>query len=178
MRITPTKDKIGGFEIPPEGIWSAAVQVVEEVFRTEEERAQFESLSDAEKKKAPVGRMRVQFGLLEGEGEGLPISHFFSLKGRKGMADLLKLLYVTGVHKVIEKKYGLPPIEEGWEDTVIRSRKMLNELQTSLVGAVCRVEIEHTERNDRIFANIVDFHPAENVPGAGGGGEDEEDEGW
>jgi len=177
MRITPTKDKVGGFELPPEGVWEAAVQVVEETFRSEEERAEFDALSDAEKKKAPVNRIRVQFGLLEGEGEGLPVSHFFSLRGKKGMADLLKLLYVTGVHKAIEKKYGLPPIEEGWEDNVIRSRKMLNELSTSLVGATCKVEIEHIERNDRVFANIVDFLESGSAGPKVESGE-EEDEGW
>jgi len=180
MRITPTKDKVGGFELPPEGIWEATVQVVEETFRNEEERAEFDALSPAERKKTPVNRIRVQFALLEGEGEGLPVSHFFSLRGRKGMADLLKLLYVTGIHKAIEKKYGLPSIEEGWEDNVIRSRKMLNELSTSLVGATCKVEIEHIERDDRVFANIVDFLEGGSVPPKveSGGEEGEEDEGW
>jgi len=71
MRITPTKDKVGGFELPPEGIWEATVQVVEETFRNEEERAEFDALSPAERKKTPVNRIRVQFALLEGEGEGL-----------------------------------------------------------------------------------------------------------
>jgi len=42
------------------------------------------------------------------------------------------------------------------------------------------VEIEHIERDDRVFANIVDFLEGGSVPPKveSGGEEGEEDEGW
>ena len=151
MKVTPrSKDEeIGGFSIPEEGKWLAVVSGVENFVRESEE--------EQEKR---VNRYRIQFQLLEGPSEGASVSAFFNMMtsavGPK--MDLLRLIEASGIADTIAKKYSFPPIQEGWEDTILESKRLLNELSSTLVGKKLYVTIKHVKSSDgRTFANIVKF---------------------
>ena len=100
---------------------------------------------------------------------------FINIRFSKGITDYLAVIKASGLADTIAKKYDLPSIDDGWDEKVIQSRKLFNELRTVFPGNEVQINVKHRaykNKNDeeRTAANITSVEPATGSPPAETGG--------
>ena len=168
---TPEDQDLGGFELIPEGKYYAALDSPEEQLN-EEQQKEREGQPDTN---FPLGRIRVPFKVSRGDHANSPVSLFINIRFSKGITDYLAVIKASGLADTIAKKYDLPSIDDGWDEKVIQSRKLFNELRTVFPGNEVQINVKHRaykNKNDeeRTAANITSVEPATGSPPAETGG--------
>ena len=177
MKYTPTPDgqELGGFTQLPANRYTFVLDA------PEEQPKKGETLTG--KETGPIERVRIPFKVNRGEYAGQPIAFFAGLSFPRGMQDYLKIIAASGAAEKLSKSYGLPPIAEGWDDSVIKSRKLFNALRTVLPGLEVDGDVKQRsyevivdeasgKKETRTNSNIVAVYPpAGGIPKAASGGE-------
>jgi hypothetical protein len=173
MPSAPDED-LGGFSVPPDGDYVAALLEPEEKGMDEADQ----NKSEAELKGVPVKAILLFAQISRGEYVNSRTSLYCGLTKEKGQMNFLRFIAGTGLAPTIEAKYpDLGPIEQGWDDRVITSRKFFNELRTIFPGHEVNIHAERSK--DGNFANIKRVWPIGDqgspapVPSS-----DSEDSGW
>ena len=156
VKPSPPDEVLGGFSKPPEGDYVAALLEPAEKGFDAEEAQRRESMSPAEMRKVPVKAAMFMASISRGDEAGGRASLYCGLTKQKGQMNFLRFIAGTGLASTIEQKYpDLGPIEEGWDDAILTSRKFFDELCTTLPGHEVNITIKHSGD----FANIIRVWP-------------------
>jgi hypothetical protein len=155
---SPPEEDLGGFGIPPEGQYVAALLAPTEVGLDEQEKQRREGMSDAELRQIPVKMVVLGASISRGENAGSRASLFCNLTRSKGQQNFLRFIANTGLAATIEQKHpDLGPIEQGWDDNVITSRRFFQELCDLFLGNEVNIDVKHDKSGN--FANIAKVWP-------------------
>jgi hypothetical protein len=163
---TPETEELGGFSVPSEGEHIAALLEPVEMGLSEEDQQKREGMSDTELRNIRVDAILLSASISRGDDTGGRASLYCGLTKPQGQKNFLRFIAGTGLASTLEQKYpDLGPIEQGWEESIITSRRFFNELKSLFPGHEVSITIKHRTGDRGTFANIVKVAPLTGNPG-------------